>query len=406
VLVVAIERDMNIALTPMLLAPRPRRRPLASSAPDRHHRDPPPEIHGARDIPRLTFPSIVARRATAAERYNRTNASLTDPQGANSLIGMTKLLKAPLNSSDRKRILVTGGLGAVGVQLVPELRSRGHDVWILDRLHSDDSQYLRADVGEYRQFENAVSRAEPQYVFHLAAEFGRWNGEDFYETLWRSNVIGNKHLIRLQEQFGFRTIFFSSSEVYGDWPNVMAEDIMDEEEIKQLNDYAISKWAGELQHLNARAMAGLETVRVRLFNVYGPGEYYSPYRSALCRFLYSGLRQEKFVVYRGHSRSWLYVTDAVRSLANIIDNFQGGEVYNIADGTEYTMDDVAELVKEALNVPSSLIEYRDGEPFTTRTKHVDISKAVRDLGHEPKMILQLGIERTIEWLRQIYLPAK
>jgi dTDP-glucose 4,6-dehydratase len=318
---------------------------------------------------------------------------------------MSNTDKSQLGPPGTTRILVTGGLGAVGAQLVPELHSRGHDVWILDRVHSEDEQYLRADVGEYRQFENAVRRAEPSYVFHLAAEFGRWNGEDFYETLWRSNVIGNKHLIRLQEQFGFRTIFFSSSEVYGDWPNVMAEDVMDEEEIKQLNDYAISKWAGELQHLNAQAMAGLETVRVRLFNVYGPGEYYSPYRSALCRFLYSALKKEKFVVYRGHSRSWLYVTDAVTTLANIVDNFQSGEVYNIAEGTEYSMDDLAELVKETLNVPSSLIEYQDGEPFTTRTKHVDISKAVHDLGHQPKIPLRVGIERTTEWLRRTYSPV-
>jgi dTDP-glucose 4,6-dehydratase len=316
---------------------------------------------------------------------------------------MTNSVTAEPKSQGRKRILVTGGLGAVGGQLVPELRSRGHDVWILDRLHSDDSQYLRADVGEYRQFENAVRRAEPEYVFHLAAEFGRWNGEDFYETLWRSNVIGNKHLIRLQEQLEFRSVFFSSSEVYGDWPSVMTEDVMDEEEIKQLNDYAISKWAGELQHLNAQAMAGLQTVRVRLFNVYGPGEHFSPYRSALCRFLYSGIRKEPIVVYRGHSRSWLYVTDAVASLGNIVDNFQSGEVYNIADGTEYSMDELAELVKKALDIPSSLIEYQDGEPFTTRAKHVDISKAIRDLGHQPTTTLRVGIDRTIEWLRRVYL---
>jgi dTDP-glucose 4,6-dehydratase len=316
---------------------------------------------------------------------------------------MTSFVTEGRKLQSRKRILVTGGLGAVGGQLVPELRTRGHDVWILDRLHSDDSQYLRADIGDYRQFENAVRRAEPEYVFHLAAEFGRWNGEDFYETLWRSNVIGNKHLIRLQEQLGFRTVFFSSSEVYGDWPSVMTEDVMDEEAIKQLNDYAISKWVGELQHLNAQAMADLETVRVRLFNVYDPGEYFSPYRSALCRFLYSGLRKEPIVVYLGHSRSWLYVTDAVASLANIVDNFQSGEVYNIADGTEYSMDEVVEVIKEALDIPSSLIEYQDGEPFTTRTKHVDISKAVRDLGHQPKTTLRVGIDETIEWLRRVYL---
>ena len=311
---------------------------------------------------------------------------------------------ATARGSEQERILVTGALGAVGTHLVPELRSRGHDVWMLDRLHSHDDQYLRADVGEYRQLEAAVLRAQPRYVFHLAAEFGRWNGEDFYETLWQSNVIGNKHLIRLQEKLGFRVVFFSSSEVYGDWPEIMAEGVMDREEIRQLNDYAISKWVGELQHLNAKMMADLETVRVRLFNVYGPGEPYSLYRSALCRFLYRALQQQRFTVYRGHSRSWLYVSDAVVTLANIVDNFQDGEVYNIADGTEYSMEEVAELVQDLTGIPDSLIEYQDGEPFTTRTKHVDASKAERDLGHQPQTPLRVGIANTTEWLRQTY-PA-
>src|SRR5215471_18884784 len=90
------------------------------------------------------------------------------------------------------KILVTGGLGAVGRWLVPELRRRGHEVWMCDLAHHHDSQYTRCDVSEYRQLERVFERQRFDLVYHLAAEFGRWNGEDFYETLWRSNVIGTK----------------------------------------------------------------------------------------------------------------------------------------------------------------------------------------------------------------------
>ncbi len=65
-------------------------------------------------------------------------------------------------------------------------------------------------------------------VYHCAAEFGRWNGEDFYEQLWRTNAVGTKNIIRLQERLNFRLIHFSSSEVYGDWPELMVETVMDE----------------------------------------------------------------------------------------------------------------------------------------------------------------------------------
>jgi dTDP-glucose 4,6-dehydratase len=301
-----------------------------------------------------------------------------------------------------RRILITGGTGAVGTHLVRELRDRGHDVWVLDRHHSHQPQYIRADVGDYRQFHRAFELSEPDLVYHLAAEFGRWNGEDFYETLWRSNAIGNKNLVRLQEESGARAVFFSSSEVYGDWRGVMTEDAMDKNEIRQLNDYAMTKWIGELQHINAAAMSGTETVRVRLFNIYGPGEYYSPYRSALCIFLYKGLHHEAFTVNVGHTRSWLYVTDAARTLGNIANNFIPGEVYNIAHGREYRMDELAAIVQRVLDVPDEVITYRESEPFTTHNKSVDTSKAERDLDHRPETSLDDGITQTAEWMREVY----
>jgi dTDP-glucose 4,6-dehydratase len=111
------------------------------------------------------------------------------------------------------KILVTGGLGFVGRHLVEELRRRQNDVWLTGVHHHDDPKYLRCDAGEYRQMARVFEQHTFDYVFHLAAEFGRWNGEDFYETLWKSNVIGTKHMVRLQEQKRFRMVFFSSSEV-------------------------------------------------------------------------------------------------------------------------------------------------------------------------------------------------
>ena len=189
------------------------------------------------------------------------------------------------------RILVTGGLGTVGAGLVSVLRNRGHHVVSCDIAHQPDEVgfsvpidvneplYARCDVGEFRQIERVIEHMGPfSYVYHCAAEFGRWNGEDFYETLWRTNAVGTKNIIRLQERLKFRLIHFSSSEVYGDWPELMVETVMDEHEIKQLNDYAMTKWVNEMQVRNSTLRYGTESVVVRLFNTFGPGEYYSPYR--------------------------------------------------------------------------------------------------------------------------------
>ena len=179
------------------------------------------------------------------------------------------------------KILVTGGLGVVGTPLTEELRKRGNEVWVCDLSHNHHPNYIRCDVSQYRQLENIFEKHTFDYVYHLAAEFGRWNGEDFYEKVWMSNAIGTKNILRFQEKYKFRLIHFSSSEVYGDYDDVMYEKVMEEKPIKQMNDYAISKWVNELQIHNSELMFGTETVRVRLFNTYGPGEYYSPYRSVI-----------------------------------------------------------------------------------------------------------------------------
>ncbi|HVR63297.1 MAG TPA: NAD(P)-dependent oxidoreductase [Polyangia bacterium] len=299
-------------------------------------------------------------------------------------------------------ILVTGGLGAVGSHLVAELRGRGHDVWINDLRHHHDPKYLRGDVGEYRQLERVVTHKKFELVYHLAAEFGRWNGEDFYETMWQSNVIGTKNLIRLQEKLGFRQIFFSSSEVYGDYEGVMSEDVMDKHEIKQMNDYAISKWVSEMQILNSATMHGTESVRVRLFNTYGPGETYSSYRSVICQFTYAALNNLPYKVYDGHTRTSTYITDMVVTLSNIAERFKPGEVYNVAGTSYHDIRTVSDLILKAAGKTDKLVTYSDGEPFTTKHKKVDASKAVRDLGHAPKVGLEEGIANTVKWMRAFY----
>jgi dTDP-glucose 4,6-dehydratase len=303
------------------------------------------------------------------------------------------------------RILVTGGLGAVGPFVVDELRRRGHEVWVCDLFHHHDTQYVRCDVSEHRQAERLIEQHSFDYVYHLAAEFGRWNGEDYYEMLWRSNVIGTKNLIRLQEKHRFRMVFFSSSEVYGDWNGVMKEEVMDFHEIRQLNDYAMTKWVGEMQIMNSAARFGTETVRVRLFNVYGPGEKYSNYRSVNCLFCYRALHDLPYTVYLNHHRTSTYVTDAAFTLANIVDNFIPGEVYNVGSTEYHDIKSVSDFVLKYLAKDDRRVTYKDSEPFTTRDKKVDVSKAVRDLGHHPKVSLAEGLELTLEWMKTYYAPV-
>ena len=97
---------------------------------------------------------------------------------------------------ETQKILVTGGGGFIGANLVKELKRRGHEVIASDLYNTDRDDYIRADVRNYRQLERVFGKWKFDYVYHLAAEYGRWNGEDYYENLWQTNAIGTKHIIR------------------------------------------------------------------------------------------------------------------------------------------------------------------------------------------------------------------
>lgn len=302
-------------------------------------------------------------------------------------------------------ILVTGGLGAVGAPLTQSLRAAGHEVWVLDRPHHHGlagRYYYRCDVGEHRQLERVFTEVPFDFVYHAAAEFGRINGEDFYESLWRTNAVGTKNMIRLQERHGFRMVVFSSSEIYGNYAGVMHEDVPDQHPIQQMNDYAVSKWVNELQVRNSAALHGTETVIVRLFNTYGPGEPYSEYRSVICKFIYCALHDLPYTVFLDHSRTSTYIADTVRTLATICESFRPGAVYNIAGNAVHDIKSVSDLILAGCGKTDALVRYVEAEKHNTRDKVSSSERARQELGHHETVGLAEGIARTIAWQREYY----
>jgi len=313
------------------------------------------------------------------------------------------------------KILITGSKGVVGSYLTKILGERGHKVFGVDLYHNlgesgwehemskSESNYSRCDISNFRQLERVFEKYGPfDFVYNTAAEFGRWNGEDFYEQLWKSNAIGTKNVIRLQEKYKFKMIHFSSSEVYGDYDGLMVEDVMDKFEIKQMNDYAMSKWVNEMQIRNSFIQHKTETVIVRLFNTYGPGEWYHPYRSVNCKFCYHALNNLPVTVYQGHFRTSTYLEDTCRTLSNIIDNFKPGEIYNIGGLEYHDIETLVNSIWDYTGADRSLITLKDSEILTTKSKKVDVNKAVKDLDHKLTVSMDEGVKKTIDWMKNFY----
>lgn len=306
------------------------------------------------------------------------------------------------------KILVTGAAGTLGRPLVAELRQRGHDVWGCDLQHGADPQVIRADIREYRQLERLLDVVGAvDYVYHLAAEFGRLNGEEYYETLWSTNVIGTRHVLELQRRCGFNLIFASSSEIYGDrHEEILEESIPLQKSIIQHNDYATTKWVNEVQVMNFERRFELPVVRLRFFNAYGPGERYHHYRSVIALFAYRALMDIPYTVYRGYHRVFMYIDDFIPTLATVCERFDPGNVYNIG-GTEFrSVEYASNLILDYLGKDDSLVEYLPEDSHNVQNKRPDISRAAAAFGHDPQVTLEEGIPRTVEWMKRVYLSTE
>ena len=302
-------------------------------------------------------------------------------------------------------VLVIGSEGTIGRPLAKELERRGHRVYRSDHRHTDREGYMRCDVSEFRQV-SKLFETDFDFVYNLAAEFGRRNGEDYYEQVWKTNVIGLKNLLTLQRSKKFKLVQFSSSEIYGE-PDVpegtlLEEALSETTPLFQNNDYAISKWVNELQVRNARIVDRIDAVLIRLFNAYGPGEHYTPYRSAVCQFIYRALRREPYDVYLGYRRVFMYIDDLIPTLANVAEKFRPGRTYNVG-GTEYVeVKTVSDMILESLDMKDELVRYVPQEIDNTRNKRPSIELARRELGHNPTIPLSAGIPKTIDWMKKVY----
>lgn len=305
------------------------------------------------------------------------------------------------------KILVTGARGTIGRPLVAVLRHQGHDVLAADIGHSDDPGHRRCDVTEYRQVAILWDRMLDgtfDVCFHLAAEFGRINGEEYYEQVWKTNAIGTRHIIEACNRYGTRLVFASSSEIYGDTygDDLLTEDIVDTKAPRHQNDYAISKWVNEEQI--RRLMGPGDYAILRFFNSYGPGEYYTPYRSVVSLFCYRLLTGQPINVYEGYTRAFMYMTDFIPTLANAadLDRKHWGEVTNIGGEEVRPVADLAEIALKETGADPALVTYLPEEAHNTRDKRPSNVHAKNWLDHKPTMTLEQGVRETVKWMRKEY----
>jgi dTDP-glucose 4,6-dehydratase len=313
------------------------------------------------------------------------------------------------------RIFITGVNGTLGRVLLEELRTRGHEVYGCDLHHSEDPGIFRADISEFRQINREIGAVHPEVVYHLAAEFGRLNGENYYEQLWKTNCLGTRNVIEACINNEAKIIFASSSEAYGaadEYAPAESESYqegwLDEFAPDFHNEYALTKWTNERQIRIAARHRGLQAMILRFFNAYGPGEHYSPYRSVVCLFCYRLMHGLPITIYKNYSRVFMWVGDWAKTVGNAAEKFvtnpEKVPVFNIG-GQEYLS--VEELKNKIVTIlgehnVSSTITYLEAEKANVVSKRPSNLLAQTYFSHRPTVTLDQGLPITIDWMKKVY----
>jgi UDP-glucose 4-epimerase len=302
------------------------------------------------------------------------------------------------------RILVTGGAGAIGSNLVSALLARGHEVAVIDDLSSGYRELVPAGadliVGSVATHEDvdAAFASEPEYVFHLAALFANQNSVDHPQLDLLVNGSGTLRILEAAVAHGVKKVLnVSSSCVYGDDP-VMRED---DPNLRPHTPYAITKLLGERYCTYFAEHHGLDVVSVRPFNVYGPHEYPGRYRNVIPNFLDAAMRGKPLrITGTGEeTRDFTFVGDAVDGMIAAMEAAtEPGSVFNLGSGRETRILGLAKAINElvANTAGIELGERRDWDKVTRR--RADITRACEAFGYAPQTTVEEGLARTLAWL--------
>jgi UDP-glucose 4-epimerase len=313
---------------------------------------------------------------------------------------------------ENKTILVTGGAGFIGTNLVRKLLSLGAGkVTVLDDLSSaslwnlpDDRRvkFIKGSVLEDEKLTSAFE-SRPRFLFHLAAHFANQNSVDHPEHDLLVNGLGTLKCLRLAHISNVERFVFASSgcSVYGS----NAPLPLKEEHVSLDLDtpYQITKLLGELYCNYFHHYYGLKVSMPRFFNVYGPGEVPGKYRNVIPNFVYWALKKQALPITGTgeETRDFTYVGDIVNGvLASATRDSAIGEAFNLASGQETRILELAETVNKITDNKAGLVfsEKREWDKSTRRRAAID--KARKLLDYRSSMLFQDGLESTVKWFKE------
>lgn len=310
-----------------------------------------------------------------------------------------------------KSILVTGCAGFIGgnfstsfLNAYPDTQVIGIDDLSTGRKDAIDKRviFLRGSITDEKFLEKAFAKYKPEYIFHFAAIPRVSFSVQYPLKTTFANIDGTVALLEAAKMHGTkRLILSSSSSVYGGakkLPTKESENLPDPK-----SPYAAQKYANEIFCKLFSQLFGLDTVCLRYFNVFGPGQYgdsaYSTVVSAWLEALYFPQNKKAFIEGNGkQSRDFCYVDNVISAnmLAMQKDTSLKGEVFNVAHGERTSVNEIKSLIEKYTGKKLDL-EKRPARLGDVLHTHADVSKAKKVLGYKPAIKFEEGLKKTIKW---------
>ena len=310
-----------------------------------------------------------------------------------------------------RRVLITGGCGFVGANLVRFLRDRSDwELRVVDDLRSGLRSYVDAsladfvigDVGDPTVLEAALEGVDA--LVHLAAQTGVVPSVENPARDFEGNAVGTFKVLEACRRQGIdRFIFASSGAALGEVDPPLHEEVVPH----PVSPYGAGKLAGEAYCQSYAAAYGMNTVAFRFSNVYGP--YSTHKNNAIPNFIKALLSGEGLEVFGDgtQSRDFIYVDDLCDAISRALTSKDvRGEVFQLATGVETTVLELIAAVQRAVGGPKTEVHFaarRAGEVYKSR---VDISKVSDALDYEPQVSLEAGLALTAAWYRKNWLPQQ
>jgi len=317
-----------------------------------------------------------------------------------------------------KRILVTGGAGCIGSNLVRALLRIDVDrIIALDDLSAsyewnlpNDPKitFIKGSVLDEEKMRRAFS-FKPHYVFHLAAHFANQNSVDHPETDLLVNGLGTLKVLEYSRLANVEKVVYASSgcSVYGNQaPLPLREDFVS---LHLDTPYQIHKLLGELYCNYFHDYYGLPVAIARYFNVYGPGEVPGKYRNVIPNFIWWAMHGKPLPITGTgeETRDFTYVEDIVDGTLRMgVVEEAVGEAVNLASETETRIVDLANWINELTGNRAGIVfrPRRDWDRVVRR--RASIEKARKLLGYEPKTDIKTGLMKVYGWLKENYENIK